>query len=98
MSKEFSGYKVSQQTAAYIDALKSLHNAHNVLLKAIYEENRGESEQDDKEQKVIELIQDAKEQKVMELIDPLEVYIWEQIEQSVYDNLLTDANSTGDIL
>ena len=86
MSKEFSGYKVSQQTAAYIDALKSLHNAHNVLLNAIYEENHGECEQD------------AKEQKVMELIDPLEVYIWEQIEQSVYENLLTDANSTGDIL
>lgn len=86
MSKEFSGYKVSQQTAAYIDALKSLHNAQNVLLNVIYEEKRGECEQD------------AKVKKVIELIDPFEVYIWKQIEQSVYDNLLTDANSTGDIL
>lgn len=86
MSKEFSGYKVSQQTAAYLDALKSLEAAHNAILKAIYENNETQT------------AQDQNEQIVLELINPIDRYLWEMIEQSITDNLLVPVNSTGDLL
>lgn len=86
MSKEFSGYKVSQQTAAYLDALKSLEAAHNAILKAIYENNETQT------------AQDHNEQIVLELINPINRYLWEMIEQSITDNLLVPVNSTGDLL
>lgn len=86
MSKEISGYKVSKQTAAYLDALKSLDAAHNAILQAIYENNKTET------------AQEHNEQRVLELINPLNDYLWEMIEQSITDNLLAPANSTGDLL
>lgn len=84
MGTNKTGYKVSQRTAAYIDALKNLNKVHNNLLQAITGE----------EGEYIE----GEEEQALKMIQPLEAQIWQKLEQSITSNLFVEESSAQDTI
>lgn len=85
-----TAYKVSERTAAYFDVLKQVQELHNAYCNAaeieVQEYNQGG------------LLQDKKVEEFAAIMQPVEAFIWKEIETSITDNLLLELNSAGDTL
>lgn len=86
-----TAYKVSERTAAYFDVLKQLQKLQNAYCDAAgieakeYEQGGG-------------LLQDKKVEEFAAIIQPVEAYIWKEIEVSITDNLILELDGAGDTL